>query len=184
MLTIDIIIVGLMAIFFIIGYKKGFIVSLFTFLGFFVAIIGSMSLTQLLVEKLKITSNAEYGVYIAYFLTFIAIFTMFFFAGRLLEKIFKIVHLNFLNRIAGALFGTFKVIFLVSLIFWLSSQVTFIDTKQLKKSLFYNVFMPVAPTVIDFTTNHLSIANGLIEKIEKSFEKESEKSKTNKLLTV
>jgi len=152
MLTIDIIIVSVMAIFFIIGYRKGLIISLFSLLAFFIAAIGSMVLTQFVIDKLNLPESAQFGPYLAYFFVFIAIFIAVIFFGKLLEKIIKLVQLSFMNRLVGGVFGTIKVIFLVSLLFWLSSQVTFIKTDVLKKSIFYNVFKPIAPAVIEFST--------------------------------
>jgi len=179
MLTIDIVIVSLMAIFFILGFRKGLIISLFSFLAFFLAIIGSMALTRLAIDELNIASSNQTIPYIAYFLVFLVIFILVFFAGKLIEKIVKLAQINLINRFAGGILGSFKVIFLISLLFWLSSQVTFIKTNKLKESYFYNVFSPVAPKVIEFVTNNLSVAKGLIDKIESDFNKDSKLNSEN-----
>lgn len=169
MITIDIVITIFLAIFFILGFRKGIISEIFTFLGFFIAIIGAMSLTHYLIQKLHIAPGTGIVPYVAYFIVFIAIFIIVSMAGRLIEKIIKVVQLNLFNRIGGGILGLFKVIFLVSLIFWLSSQVKFIPSTKLEQSVYYKPFRQIAPKTIAFTTNHLYIAKNLIGNIEHFF---------------
>lgn len=177
MTKIDLFVAILLAIFFILGFRKGIITEIILFIGFFIAIVGSMSLTTFIISKLNLKPGNELGPYISYFIVFISIFIVVLLLGKMIEKLLKIVHLNFINRLGGGLLGMLKIIFLISLIFWLSSQVSFINTKSLEKSFFYRPLRPIAPETIRFATHHLRIAKNIIDKTENFFESKLKEEK-------
>jgi membrane protein required for colicin V production len=98
-----------------IGFKKGFIIELFTFLALFMGLYAGIHfsdwLTSLLRDQLGFTS--EYLPAISFTLIFLGIGAMVYFAGKALEKVIKVVQLNLLNKLLGIFFSMLKMIFFI-----------------------------------------------------------------------
>lgn len=94
------------------GFKKGFIIELFTFLALFVGLYAGIhlsdSVASFLKEQFSITS--EYLPTIAFTITFLLVGAMVYFAGVAIEKIVKAVSLSLPNRLLGALLGGVKML--------------------------------------------------------------------------
>lgn len=100
------------------GYKKGFVIELFTLLallvGIYCGIHFSDYMSDILNESIGITS--KYLPAISFTLTFLLVGAMVFFGGKMIEKALKLVALGMLNKIAGLVFGLVKFLFIMSAI--------------------------------------------------------------------
>lgn len=98
------------------GFKKGFIIEIFTLLallvGLYAGIHFSDFISGLLREYLGMTS--EYVPIIAFTLVFLGVGAMVYFAGKMLERAVTAVALTPLNKFAGLVFGTIKMLFFTS----------------------------------------------------------------------
>lgn len=94
------------------GFKKGFIIELFTFLALFIGLYAGIHLSDgvasFLQSSFSITS--EYLPTIAFTITFLMIGAMVYFAGIAIEKAVKAVSLSLPNRLLGALLGGLKML--------------------------------------------------------------------------
>ncbi len=94
------------------GFKKGFIIELFTFLALFVGLYAGIhfsdSVASFLQKQFSITS--EYLPTIAFTITFLLVGAMVYFAGVAIEKAVKAVSLSLPNRFLGALLGGVKML--------------------------------------------------------------------------
>lgn len=97
------------------GFKKGFIIELFTFLALFIGLYTGIHFSDgtanFLQEQFSITS--EYLPTIAFTVTFLLIGAMVYFAGVAIEKAVKAVSLSLPNRLLGSLLGGFKMLLFV-----------------------------------------------------------------------
>ncbi|MFT4602634.1 MAG: membrane protein required for colicin V production [Arenicella sp.] len=100
------------------GFKKGFIIELFTLLALLVGIYAGIHfsdfMSDILREKLSFTS--KYLPAIAFTLTFLAVGAMIYFGGKMFEKAIKLAALGPINKIAGLVFGAVKMLFIMSAI--------------------------------------------------------------------
>ncbi|MDA7803753.1 CvpA family protein [Crocinitomix sp.] len=98
------------------GFKKGFVIEIFTLLALLVGIYAGIHfsdyMAEILREKVGITS--EYLPAIAFTITFLLVGAMVYFAGKMIEKALKLVALGTLNKFAGLFFGVVKMIFILS----------------------------------------------------------------------
>lgn len=98
------------------GFKKGFVIEIFTLMalliGIYAGINFSDAMADLLREKMNMTSS--YLPAIAFTITFLLIGAMVYFAGKLVEKALKLVALSTLNKFAGLVFGAIKMLIFVS----------------------------------------------------------------------
>ncbi len=93
------------------GFKKGFIVEIFTLLALFAGIYGAIHFTDYMTEILKdqFSMTSEYLPIISFTVTFLLVGAMVYFLGKLLEKAVSMVALSTLNKFAGLLFGALKM---------------------------------------------------------------------------
>lgn len=98
------------------GFKKGFIIEIFTLLallvGLYAGIHFSDFLSALLRDYLGMTS--DYVPIIAFTVIFLGVGAMVYFAGKLLERAITAVALTPLNKFAGLTFGIIKMLFFTS----------------------------------------------------------------------
>lgn len=94
------------------GFKKGFIIELFTFLALFIGLYAGIhfsdGVSSFLQNQFSMTS--EYLPTISFTITFLLIGAMVYFAGIAIEKVVKAVQLSLPNRLLGALLGGFKML--------------------------------------------------------------------------
>jgi membrane protein required for colicin V production len=94
------------------GFKKGFIIELFTFLALFIGLYAGIHFSDSVAGFLKeqFSIESEYLPTIAFTVTFLLIGAMVYFAGIAIEKAVKAVQLSLPNRLLGALVGGFKML--------------------------------------------------------------------------
>lgn len=98
------------------GFKKGFIIELFTLLALLVGIYAGIHfsdyMSSILREHVGITS--EYLPAISFTVTLLLVGAMIFFGGKLVEKGIKLIALGPINKFTGMFFGITKMLFISS----------------------------------------------------------------------
>jgi len=100
------------------GFKKGFIVEVFTLLALFAGIYGAIHFTDYMANILKtnFSLESEYMPIIAFVVTFLIVGAMVYFLGKMLEKAISLVALSTINKFAGLVFGATKMLIVSSII--------------------------------------------------------------------
>lgn len=153
----DFIVLGILALSFIKGYKSGFVMQLATLAGFVVSAIFAGKLSELVAPKL-IEFIDDIPAYIisplSYTIAFILILVAFFFVGKVFESLLKFVMLGFINKLLGAVFSATKWVLvfgiLLSLLSELDKNKTLFKEEFRDKSLTFNPIMKVAQSVVPF----------------------------------
>lgn len=98
------------------GFKKGFIIEIFTLLALLVGIYAGIHFSDFMAEILRehLNVTTEYLPAIAFTVTLLLVGAMVYFAGKLIEKAIKVVALGTVNKFAGLFFGTVKMLFILS----------------------------------------------------------------------
>ena len=105
------------------GFKKGFIMEIFSIGSFFVATMGSIKLLDKLVSLCAKWYSSLGGImpYIIFVLLFITIVVAVTLVGRLFRRLINLTLLGGIDKAIGALLGIFKWGFFVSTFLWLGS---------------------------------------------------------------
>lgn len=135
------------------GFSKGFIIQLATLIGLGGGVYGAIKFSDWVSvwAKNEMGWKTHYLPLISFLLVFVGVFLIVYFMAKLLEGIIKIAALGILNRLAGAIFGGIKYIFIASILLFL---LDFIDIKnesyrkQKEKSFFYSSIHKIAPTIV------------------------------------
>lgn len=182
---IDLIFLFPLGFFIIKGFRKGVILELFSFLALILGIIGSMKLTHLIISSLqKHLTNAEWVPYLAYLFVFIGIYILVRYLGKFFEKVVKNSNMGFFNKLAGGIFGALKILFLFSILIWLTDQINIIPQNVKETSISYKYIQPFAPLVINFINKVIPIGRDIIDQIENFFDQVIENIPENDLETI
>lgn len=100
------------------GYSSGFVVQLASISGIVLGAIFSGKLSAIVVPAIIQYLGVSPHVIgsLSYVIAFIIIFLGFFLLGKLLTSFLKAIQLNFLNRLAGAIFCTGKWLLLLGIV--------------------------------------------------------------------
>lgn len=136
------------------GYK-GFNNGLVRELASIIALVAGLYASFKFSDWVAIWINNDKIPHEIYFaITFFAVLVLVFMAGRLVEKVVKLMIPEFVNNLAGALFGASKVLVIFSaVLFFINS----IDTKEVlitpktkQESFLYKYIEPVVPKLKSF----------------------------------
>ena len=103
------------------GYKRGFVSGLTMICGSILGIYLGLNFSELVAEHLKnnYTNNSYFLITIAFVLIFLLVYVSFWFVGRLISKVLKIIQLSFLNRVLGSVLYILSSMFLLGSLFLL-----------------------------------------------------------------
>jgi membrane protein required for colicin V production len=98
------------------GFKKGFVIEIFTLLALLVGIYAGIHFSDYMAAILRdnLGMTSEYLPAISFTVTFLLVGAMVYFAGKMIEKALKLVALGMVNKLAGLFFGVVKMLFFVS----------------------------------------------------------------------
>lgn len=177
---LDILIVCLLAYAAWKGFKKGFIIELFTFLALFIGLYAGIHFSDLisefLMEKMDL-SPSSYLPVISFLIVFLAIGAMIYFGGKALEKVIKVVQLSLVNKLLGIFFSVLKMIFIVGALLIMAESYDekndFVSQESKDASLLYYPFQTVVSTCIPaFEESTLFLKNVLLEEGEEAVKEE------------
>mgnify|MGYP002628348442 CR=1 FL=1 len=153
------------------GFKKGFIIELFTFLALFIGLYAGIHFSDFVSEFLMESMNLSPSSYlpvISFAIVFLAIGAMIYFGGKALEKVVKVVQLSLVNKLFGILFSVLKMTFIIGALLIMAESYdeknNFASQETKDSSLLYYPFQSVVSTCIPaFEESTLFLKNVLLD---------------------
>jgi len=150
----DIIVLSSLAGFGFLGLRNGLIDELATLIGFTLAIILSSeyySIGAAIVMNL-FRVNEAFSAVLGYIVVFLAIYLFFKLIAWGIQTFFKMVKLEWLNKISGLVFGAFKGFLLMATIVWVISVFNDfqLEQKLSSKSISYGVIKKFTYSAAEF----------------------------------
>ena len=136
------------------GFKKGFVIELFTLLAILVGIYVGIHFSDFAANWLKETFDLDstYLPVAAFTLTFLGVGALIYFGGKVIEQMMKVVMLSPLNKAMGMLFSGIKGVYIVSMFLVLVESYDekghFFDPETKEKSMLYYPVKNVATTTV------------------------------------
>lgn len=115
--TVDIILICIIIISMIVGFKKGFISSLLTWVGLFASLIMILRFGPMVKAGIMIKFGLGnfFSTILAYLLIFILISILASLLKIVLNYLAKLLNLSFINRVFGAVFGFMNIMVILML---------------------------------------------------------------------
>ncbi len=152
----DILILILLLLAFVHGYRKGLIMQLVGLATIILAAIFGGKLAAIILPELirLIKLTPEVAKVISYVLAFAGIAIVIALIGRLVQRFVEVVFLSFINRLAGALvaIGTLMVFLsvLLNLVLMLDRNETLIKPALKEESFFFKRVEAVVPAIVPY----------------------------------
>jgi membrane protein required for colicin V production len=132
------------------GYTKGFILAIFSVLGFIVGLAAALKLSTTVAAKLsEHTDIGRWLPALSFLLVFMGTAFLVKMAGKLIQKTFETAMLGWANRIAGILLFALLYSIIYSIFLFYTVQLHFIKAETTSASAVYAFIQPLGPKVIE-----------------------------------
>lgn len=150
------------------GFRKGFILEIITLLALILAVIGGFHFLHWGMSVLSdnFQLSGRFLPFLAFVLIFVAIIAIVNAIGQALKKIIHMAFLGGIDRIAGAVLGALKFVFLFSILIWVF-QVFGVEIPQHLQddSFFYTYVVALAPATVELFSFIIPATSDLMDKI-------------------
>ncbi len=168
---LDLIIIFLLVLFAIQGFRSGFIKQFFGIAGIIVAVFLTFKYMGAAAPLLySFIDHPDYAAITAGIIIFIISLTIIQLIAFWLEEILKMVRVNLINRLAGVIFGALKTLIAISAILLLLAGFDFPDESARENSATYSAVIKVAPAVFDVVAAVYPETIDFIDEVEKSIQ--------------
>ena len=151
--VLDIIILVLLGLGLINGFRKGLFVEVASLVALVAGIYGAIHFSNYAGDFLmeKVDWNEKTVNITAFAITFIVIVLLIALAGKALTKLADFAALGFLNKLLGAIFGLLKMAVILSVVFIIFDSINkslpFTDEEDLEESTLYETVKTLIPSV-------------------------------------
>jgi len=153
-MTFDIIVLCSLGIFGFFGLRNGLIDELATLIGFILAIMISAGYYHIGTEIIQgiFDVNESFGMVLGFIIVFLAVYLTCRLIAWALQSFIKMVKLEWLNKIAGLIFGAFKGIVIMASVVWIISVFNNFDWEKnlSQRSVSYNLLKNLTQTTAEF----------------------------------
>ncbi len=138
------------------GFRKGLVYMIASLTALILGILGAMRFHEPMGNLLNrwFEINPEHQNLISFAVTFVLIVIVVHVAAFLVDKLIKAVALNFINRLAGMVFGVLVYAFIISIILMplsaANSKKAFIGEETIEGSLLFEPMTKFAPFVFPY----------------------------------
>ena len=152
------------------GLRKGFIIAIFSVLGFIIGIAAALKLSAVVAVKLSThTGAAKWLPSVSFLLVFIAVALIVSLVGKVIQKTFETVMLGWINRLAGVVLFILLYSIIYSVFLFYAVQLHFISIATTNNSLVYPYLQPLAPKIINSVGTVLPWFKDLFNQLENFF---------------
>lgn len=171
-MVIDAIFIFLMIFALIKGYRKGFVVAIFSFLGIVIGIVAAMKLSTLVAGWLQ--NNTHISLSWLPFLSFVLVMIGVIFLVRLgalfIQSALDLVLLGWLNKIAGILLYAALYTTLYSVILFYAGKMNWLKPTTFADSQTYAFIQPWGPKAVNAVAVILPFCKGMFEDLTHFFD--------------
>lgn len=141
------------------GFQKGFILQVASLVALILGVYCSVEFSHIAASYLKelFVISSQVATLLSFVVTFASVIVAVHLLAKLIEGMFKLVAMGFVNRLAGAFFGLIKMAMissvLLSVLYHFEGTVQFIDSETKSNSILYQHIRKLAPSVIPSIRN-------------------------------
>jgi membrane protein required for colicin V production len=174
---IDIVFLLLMLMACVKGYSKGFVVALFSILGFIAGLAAALKLSAYVAERLSGTFNAsgKWLPFLSFILVFVVVVLLVSLGAKLIQKSLEMVLLGWVNRLAGIVLYALLYSIFFSVFLFYAEQLHILSAQGLAASTVAPYLKPFAPAILEALGSVIPIFKGLFNQLQDFFGKVPEK---------
>lgn len=133
------------------GLRKGLVVAVFSFIGFFIGLAAAIKLSSIAASYISesLTISQRWLPFIAFTLVFLLVVFLVSLGAKAIEELLSAVTLGWVNRIGGVLFFSILYLFIFSLFVFYAEQLHVIKEDTMKSSLTFPFLKQIAPMMMN-----------------------------------
>lgn len=153
------------------GMKKGFIASLFSFIGFMVAMAAALKLSAVLANRMSVNGylSGKWMPFLSFVLVFAIVVIVFNQLGKLFQKTSELLLLGWLNKFGGVCLFMLIYGIVFSIILFYVIQLKLISEPTIAASKTYPFISPLGPDVINGIGKVIPYFNNLFDQLQHFF---------------
>lgn len=152
------------------GLRKGFIIAIFSVLGFIIGIAAALKLSAVVAAKLAVhTGAAKWLPAVSFLLVFLAVAFIVNLVAKVIQKTFETVMLGWINRLAGVALFILLYSIIYSVFLFYAVQLHFINVETANNSIVYPYLQPLAPKIINLMGNAIPWFKNMFTELEQFF---------------
>jgi membrane protein required for colicin V production len=155
------------------GWRKGFILALFSMVCGLIGLAAAVKLSAVLATHMKsdLHMSSKWLPVIAFILVFVLVLLIIRWAGKLLEKLVQMVLLGWLNKLCGILLFLILYLSIYSIFLFYGTKTQLISKQAVDDSHLYSLIAPFGPGVIRFITGFIPVGHDMFNALEGFFDK-------------
>lgn len=159
------------------GLRKGFIIAVFSVLGFIIGIAAALKLSSVVAIKLSThTGDAKWLPPLSFLIVFLAVAFVVSVVGKIIQKTFETVMLGWINRLAGLALFILLYSIIYSVFLFYAVQLHFIKADTINSSIVYPYLQPLAPKIINAVGLVIPWFKDMFNELENFFSSTAKKS--------
>jgi membrane protein required for colicin V production len=171
-MLIDIIVIIILILAAVKGFRNGFILALFSFLAFIIGLAAAIKLSAVAAAYIGSSVNVSqrWLPVIAFVVVFLIVVLLVRLGAKLLEGVVNIAMLGWLNRLGGVVFYALLYIFVFSLILFYADETGLIKPETAEASTTFAYIRPLGPKVMEGLGTIIPLFKNMFLELEAFFE--------------
>lgn len=155
------------------GWRKGLIIGLLSMICGLIGLAAAVKFSAILAAHMEsdIHLSNRWLPVISFILVFVLVVLLIQWIGRLLEKLVKLVLLDWLNKLGGILLFVIFYVSIYSILLFYGARTPFISKQAVSDSHFYSLIAPFGPAIIRFITGFFPFGQDMFAALEGFFDK-------------
>ena len=177
-MLIDIVAVALFILAVFKGYRKGFVVAVFSFLAFVIGLAAAVKLSALVAVYLKASTNIsqKWLPVLAFALVFIIVVLLVRLGAKAIEGALNMAMLGWANKLGGILFYGLLYLFVFSIVLFYAEKLQLVKASTMETSIIAPYIRPLGPKAIDALGWIVPAFKNMFAELETFFDGLSKKS--------
>jgi len=153
------------------GYRKGFVMAMFSFAALIIALAAALKLSAYTANHLEDSLHipAKWLPFISFIIVFFLAVLLVKWIGKLIEKAMETVLLGWINRLAGIILYLFLYTIIFSIFLFYTEKIHLFRDSTINSSMCYPFVKPWGPKVIDWIGELIPLFKGMFVQLEKFF---------------
>jgi len=176
-MIIDIIFVILIVLALIQGYRRGFIVAVFSLVSIIVGLAAAIKLSAVVASRLghEVKVSDKWLPVISFAIVFIVAVLLIRLGARAIQKLTEAMMLGWANRLGGILLYAVIYVMIFSVLLFYANQVKVIKPDTIKASVTYSFIQPWGPKAINGFASAIPLFRDMFTQLEGFFSRIPEK---------
>ena len=159
------------------GYRKGFIVALFSAIAIFIGIAAALKLSAVVAGEFAGNegTSSKWLPFVSFMIVFLIVVIVVNLGARIIQKSFEMVLLGWVNRICGMILYAVLYCLLYSILLFYADKLHFLKTRTIESSIVYPYVKPLGPCIINGLGMVIPVFRDIFVQLENFFSSISNK---------